>query len=295
MTRLHDWLQLLRISNAPTCVTNVLVGCAIGIASLGPEHPGPWIDPVAVLLVLAGVFGFYLGGMALNDVLDAKHDIETGASRPIALGRITRWKAMLLAMGLLGIGVLGCSLAGGLGGLVTSLILLSCIVLYDSCHRSAWPAIFLMSCCRSLVYVVAAFAVTASPDAGLLIVFGLGLGLHTMLVTSIARSERTANRPSAWHVLLLPVAPCGALLAYGAAELWAVVLFGVLLALWLGRMNRLLLNSPPNVFKAVLVGLSGIALLDAFYLAMLGWAVLAFLATACFALTAIAHRSISGT
>jgi len=295
MTRLHDWLQLLRISNAPTCVTNVLVGCAIGIASLGPEHPGPWIDPVAVLLVLAGVFGFYLGGMALNDVLDAKWDIEHGAPRPIALGRITRWKAMLLAMGLLGIGVLGCSLAGGWGGLVTSLILLSCIVLYDSCHRSAWPAIFLMSCCRSLVYVVAAFAVTASPDAGLLIVFGLGLGLHTMLVTSIARSERTAKRPSTWNIVLLPLAPCGALLAYGAAELWAVVIFGVLLALWLGRINRLLLNSPPNVLKAVLVGLSGIALLDAFYLAMLGWAVLAFLATACFALTAMAHRSISGT
>ena len=295
MTRLHDWLQLLRISNAPTCVTNVLVGCTIGIASLGPDHPGPWIDPVAVLLVLAGVFGFYFGGMALNDVLDAKHDIKTGAPRPIALGRVTRGKATFLAIVLLGIGVLGCSLAGGREGLVTSLILLMCIILYDLFHRVAWPAIILMGCCRTLVYVVAAFAVTDSPDTGLLVIFGLGLGLHTMLVTSIARKERSTGRPSTWHAVLLPLAPCGVLLAHGATELWAVVLFGVILALWLGRMNRLLLNSPPNVLNAVLAGLSGIALLDAFYLAMLGWAVLAFLATACFALTAMAHRSISGT
>ncbi|MBM44465.1 MAG: hypothetical protein CMJ36_05585 [Phycisphaerae bacterium] len=295
MTRLQDWLQLLRVSNAPTCVTNVLVGCAIGIASLGPDHPGPWIDPGAVLIVLAGVFGFYFGGMALNDVIDAKHDKKTGAPRPIALGRIARGKAGVLALLLLGVGIIGCSLAGGIHGLVAGLVLLTCIVLYDLLHRAAWPAILLMGCCRGLVYVIAAFAVTPAPDAGLLIAFGLGLGFHTMLVTSIARKEWSGSRPAAWHSLLLPLAPCGALLAVGAVEPWAVILFGVILALWLGRMNRLLLESPPRVVNAVLAGLSGIALLDAFYLAMLGWAVLAFLALACFALTSLAHRSISGT
>ena len=86
-----------------------------------------------------------------------------------------------------------------------------------------------------------------------------------------------------------------ALLLLGGMELWATAIFGILLALWLGRIVSMLRSAPPRVVPAVLAGLSAIALLDAFYLAMLGWAVLSLLCVACFAMTAYAHRSISGT
>ena len=90
MSMLNDWLRLMRISNLPTCVTNVMTGCAIGIISLPADDPGPWIDPARFVLVLVGVFGFYLGGMMLNDVVDATRDLKDSPHRPIPAGRIDR-------------------------------------------------------------------------------------------------------------------------------------------------------------------------------------------------------------
>jgi hypothetical protein len=46
---------------------------------------------------------------------------------------------------------------------------------------------------------------------------------------------------------------------------------------------------------SVLGLLAGMALLDAMFLAMLGWVSLALLAIACFALVGLLHQSISGT
>ena len=91
------------------------------------------------------------------------------------------------------------------------------------------------------------------------------------------------------------LAPCVPLLLLGSVEPWATAIFGIVLAIWLGRIVTLLMTEPPRVVPAVLVGLSAIALLDAFYLAMLGGAVLSLLCVACFAMTALAHRSIAGT
>ena len=296
---MNDWLQLLRVSNAPTCVTNVLVGCAIGIASLPPDFPGPFIDPGAVVLVLASVFGFYFGGMALNDVLDVERDRASGAPRPIARGRIGRTPAAILSILLLSAGLVCAGLAAGMPGVLAGAGLLTCIVVYDCWHGSTWPAVVLMGLCRGLVYLLAALTVTTALDATLnltlLLVLGGGLMLHTAIVTGIARTERTEAAPASWALPLLPLAPCGALFLLGGVELWATAVFGIVLALWLGRIVSLLRSTPPRVIPAVLAGLSGIALLDAFYLAMLGWAVLSLLCVACFALTALAHRSIAGT
>jgi hypothetical protein len=298
MNQINSWLQLFRISNAPTCLSNVLVGCAIGMASVPvPElELTTFIDPTAVLWALGSVFGFYFGGMALNDVLDVRRDQASGAPRPIARGRLGRMPAAAAAIALLTCGVVAAALSGGSSGLITGLALLTCIVVYDLWHGSAWPAMILMGCCRGLVYVLAAFSVTDLPDATMLVVFSLGLGIHTMLITGIARSERTATRPAIWYVVLLPLAPCAAaLLLYDHSAIVAVSIFGFILALWLGRITGMLLETPPRVIPAVLAGLSAIALLDAFYLAILGGWILSLLAVACFALTTLAHRSISGT
>ena len=292
---MKDWLQLLRVSNAPTCVTNVLVGCLIGIASLPPEFPGPFVDPLAVVLVLGGVFGFYFGGMALNDVLDVKRDRLSGAPRPIACGRIGRTPAAIAAVCLLGGGLTGVTFAAGTPGLLAGSGLLVCIVAYDCWHDSTWPAVLLMGLCRGLVYLVAALSVTTTLDLTLLIILSSGLMLHTAIVTGIARTERTVQSPPVWPLLLLPLAPCVPLLLLGSVEPWATAIFGIGLAIWLGRIVTLLMTEPPRVVPAVLVGLSAIALLDAFYLAMLGGAVLSLLCVACFAMTALAHRSIAGT
>ena len=86
MKKLHDWLRLTRISNLPTCITNVMTGCGLGILSLPSGDPGPWIDPVRFTLVLAGVCAFYLAGMILNDVVDATRDAVEAARAAGARG-----------------------------------------------------------------------------------------------------------------------------------------------------------------------------------------------------------------
>ena len=74
MKKLHPWLRLMRISNLPTCITNVMTGCGLGILSLPSEDPGPWIDPVR--------FGSCSPAVR---VLPGRHDPERRGGRADAL------------------------------------------------------------------------------------------------------------------------------------------------------------------------------------------------------------------
>jgi len=303
MSMLHDWLRLMRISNLPTCVTNVMVGCAIGIISLPADDPGPWIEPTRFVLVLAGVIGFYLGGMVLNDVVDATRDLKNSPHRPIPSGRIGRSTAGIVAGLLLIGGWIGCTLAGGWLGGCTATALLICILLYELLHGATWPAIILMGLCRALVYVVAVFAVTESPDPWLLAFLAAGLWLYTAGITGIARGEDTNTLGGSWPTIIIGVGMLGpaCLLAAsrpieGGVLPWlAFLVTGIALALWTARSFDLLNRQPPRVMGSVLGLLAGMALLDAFFLAMLGWVTLALLAIACFAIVSLLHQSISGT
>ncbi len=303
MSMLNDWLRLMRISNLPTCVTNVMTGCAIGIISLPADDPGPWIDPARFVLVLVGVFGFYLGGMVLNDVVDATRDLKDSPHRPIPAGRIDRRVAGIVAGVLLIIGWVGCTLGGGWHGGIAATALLASILLYELLHGATWPAIILMGLCRALVYVVAAFAVTSAPEPLLLISLAAGLGLYTAGVTGIARGEDSNARGGNWPTVVIGVGVLGpaCILAADHPLEWSVLpwlaflVTGILLGIWIARSLTLLTRTPPRVMGSVLGLLAGMALLDAFFLAMLGWVALALLAFACFAIVSLLHQSISGT
>lgn len=299
----RDWLNLLRISNLPTCVSNVLVGCAIGFASLPPDFPGPFINPLSFLLVVAGIIFMYLGGMALNDVVDATRDRQLRPGKPIPSGRIKRGSATIVAMVLLLGGWCLCTAGTGLHGSIAAAVLLACIVLYDLLHVFTLPAVLLMGCCRGLVYVVAAFTVTTEINLEITIVLASGLGIYTAMITGIARGESGNERPPAWPQALLPIPLCLAVLLLSDMYLekadplqWTMIAVTILfLSCWLARIGQMLHRSPPRVVPAVLASLSGIALLDASYLAILDEPVLALLAISCFALVALMHKSISGT
>ena len=64
---------------------------------------------------------------------------------------------------------------------------------------------------------------------------------------------------------------------------------------WLLLALRNTITTPPRMKNAILGYLSGICLLDAFYLSLLDQPILALVAIACFGLTAIGHRYILGT
>jgi hypothetical protein len=70
---------------------------------------------------------------------------------------------------------------------------------------------------------------------------------------------------------------------------------GLALVLWLSWAARAVLAAPADPKAAILRWISGMCLVDAFFLTLLGQAAAALAALACFAFTVLSHRRISGT
>ncbi|MBI3912418.1 MAG: UbiA-like protein EboC [Armatimonadetes bacterium] len=89
------YLQLLRPPNLLTAAADILAGYAA--AGLPDIRALPWL--------LLATIGLYGGGVALNDVCDAKVDARERPERPIPSGRVGRRGAALLGMALLAAGI----------------------------------------------------------------------------------------------------------------------------------------------------------------------------------------------
>lgn len=295
------WLELTRISNAPTVITNVIVGAAAGVYAVGNTT----LIPAAVGVAVGSGLAFYLAGMALNDVFDAARDAQERPQRPIPSGRIRRWQATAFSI---------VALAGGLGllfaqpsGIPAGIALAGTIVLYDAWHhRDPDLAVPLMGLCRGLLVLMAAWTMSrvivvevnlGSEIVPVVIVFGVATA-YTMLVTRLAQGETGAGlTPS----MLMHGLPLIALVPF-AMLIWVPTppaeLLGVAAAAWLcfvawHRRNRRYAAKRPPV--AIMGWLAGFCLIDTTSLAILGYVGLAAAAAACFGLTVLAHRRILGS
>lgn len=174
-SRLHAWLELLRIPNLPTVASNAILGAWLGFAAQGrlPATPfAGWSNPGAatrqafevgdflvIVHVAAGLCGLYLVGLVLNDLFDLATDRRERPRRPLPSGRIAAWQATLAAIVLLVAGVwllLSVNRSPLLVGLVSALV--AAIVLYDLLHRTVALAVVLPAACRGLAVIVAAVA-----------------------------------------------------------------------------------------------------------------------------------------
>jgi 4-hydroxybenzoate polyprenyltransferase len=235
----------------------------------------------------------YVAGMALNDAFDARVDEEIRPERPISSGRISRgaafaYGATCLALGLATLALLGrATLAWG-GALAV------CIVLYDLLHHRLAVSVVLMGACRGLVYPLAASAVSPPPDWIGAAWFSVALAVYVIAFTIIARGEageEAGRRP--WLSLGLPVivlAPAG--IARPESWLWPIA-GGLVLVAWLTSATQYVFQRRTR--HAVLTWLSGICLVDTFYLTLLEEPGAALIALGCFGLTAVGHRYILGT
>src|SRR3990170_1349253 len=79
------WLQLARVSNTPTVVSNTVAGAVLAstVAEAGT------VAVVAVAMAL-----FYTAGMILNDVLDFEVDRVQRPERPLPSGAVSRQSAI---------------------------------------------------------------------------------------------------------------------------------------------------------------------------------------------------------
>ncbi len=102
--RLLAFLRLIRFSNAPTAVADIVAGYLLATGSV--LNWGPLFG-----LSLASVC-LYSFGMALNDLYDLPEDRQHSPERPLVTGALPLAGARLLTFGLWGLGLIA---AGGAG------------------------------------------------------------------------------------------------------------------------------------------------------------------------------------
>ena len=274
------WLQLARVSNTPTVVSNAVAGAMLVSTT---ARTG------TVVLVAVAMALFYTAGMVLNDVADAEIDRRERPERPLPSGAVSPAAALAVFCALIAAGLV--LLAGeGSEPFFAGLGLVALIVLYDLWHKGNPVSPVMMAGCRALVYIVAGLAVADSLPGELWGATAL-LFVYVVGLTQVAKAEG-AGVLSGW-----PVAAVIAPIVYWAIMLpsaWAALLLAVFAA-WLGWTLRLLFVRR-TIGPAVGGLIAGIALFDALAVASVeGSAAAVAVCLAAFVATIALQTKIAGT
>ncbi|HWM09010.1 MAG TPA: UbiA family prenyltransferase [Solirubrobacteraceae bacterium] len=274
------WLQLARVSNTPTVISNTVAGAVL--ASTAAEA-----GTVAVVAVAMALF--YTAGMILNDLLDFEVDRRERPERPLPSGQVSRGAALAVVVALF---VAGETLlvVEGWEPAVAGLGLIGLIVLYDTWHKGNVFSPVLMGGCRFLVYVVAALAVAGMvaievwTAAAVLLLYIVGL-------TQVAKAEGSTLL-SAW-----PLAAVLAAIGYWVGwvdSVWMLVLL-VVFAAWVWRALWLV-RGPRRIGEGVVSLIAGVSLFDALAVASAGGGIAPVaVCLAAFVLTIALQTKIAGT
>ncbi len=139
--RLRAYLELIRVPNLFTASADVTAGFL---------YMGGRRQDLDVLATLVGAsVCLYAGGVALNDVCDARRDALERPERPIPSGRITRRAAALFACSLLLLGILVATLASPRAGVVAALLTIS-ILFYNTVLKATVLGPWTIGICRAL-------------------------------------------------------------------------------------------------------------------------------------------------
>lgn len=167
-SRLLPYLRLVRFSNAPTALADIVAGFLLGLGGLVASEGLFDTAGVSVLLsVILSSLCLYSWGMLLNDLYDFEQDSANRSTRPLPAGEISLTSARVLAVVLFVVAavVLAFGLfSGGTGqtrGEATSYgflvepfgvfaILTLLIWLYDGPLKSTHLAPFVMGGCRGM-------------------------------------------------------------------------------------------------------------------------------------------------
>jgi 4-hydroxybenzoate polyprenyltransferase len=284
-------LGLGRVSNLPTVWTNTLAGAVA--AGLGTAD-------TRMLWLLLATSLFYVGGMYLNDAFDREFDRRHRPERPIPAGEVSARAVFTAGFGMLLSALLLLAFvgfawpdAGGAKLVASGAVLAAAIVLYDWYHKDNPLSPVLMGFCRMMVYVVAAFAITADPPMQVYILGALLLS-YLIGLTYIAKQEHLGRVSSLWPLvfLALPV-------TWGLGQAWGDA---VVMALWafftawlLYALSFLRRRAPGDVPRAVGNLLAGICLWDALVIAVQGRLDVAGLALVAFVATLLLQRFVAPT
>lgn len=235
------YLQLMRLPNVFTAVADVAMGFLL-THDMQQFTPSPVSVGAFVLVVLASML-LYTSGMILNDVFDARVDLEERPDRPIPSGRVPLGFARFLGLKMMALGVAAAAAASyfvdDARPLFVALALAACVLAYDGFAKKTVLGPLVMGGCRALNALLGMSLAGFAWDAGNYAV-AQGLGIYIVGVTWFARTEaRESSR------LALALATC--VMAAGLTVLWAF-------PQWTERLN------PPNNWLFFWIILGGLIL-----------------------------------
>ncbi len=290
-TGVGAWLELMRIGNAPTVVSNVFAGMAVGLQARLADIPVP-LGTGAVLV--AGTVLTYVAGMILNDAFDAQADARERPSRPIPSGRIGIAGARFVGLLTLAVGAAMLAVSGE-GTPWWAVLLAGSVVLYNAIHAWFPGAFVVMAACRAIVPVIAARAVSPGADGALLGWVAGGAFAYVAALGLVARNEVQGLPPVAravrWTLPIAACAPLGVWLAEGVGPESAVTVTLGLVSMASAVVGvvtgvRLAASSGAHAVPAAVgTWLGAIPLIDAATCFLLGRPLLGLLCVAMFGLS----------
>jgi len=250
MPRLRTLLVLGRTSNLPTVWSNCLAGWWLGGHTSTKDLP----------FLFVGVTLLYVGGMYLNDAVDANFDRQYRKERPIPRGDISTVMVLELAVLWITLGLASLFWVGNTTGLL-GVALVLCIVLYDVVHKLITFSPLLMGACRFFVYPVAASIGVGV--TGWSIWCGLALASYVIGLSFLARRESARGPVQHWPLIFLPAPIVLAFLMNAGDYRKSAALLSFVLVLWLLRSLRTYLwTSDRQIGRTVSGLLAGIIFVD---------------------------------
>jgi 4-hydroxybenzoate polyprenyltransferase len=190
-TTVRAYLEIARVSNVPTVVSNALAGSALA----GIAHGGLPLPVVArnAAIVATACSLLYVAGMAMNDLCDRSVDAAERPGRPIPSGRVSPSGALAFSATLLAVGV-ALLLLVDLAAFFTGVALVALIVLYDIVHgRTRW-SVLVMGGCRAMVILTAGLALGVPPNGTVIVVPAVLLLAYVAGFSLVARHEAESAR-----------------------------------------------------------------------------------------------------
>lgn len=251
-----DWMQLVRLPNVFTLLSNCIAACVISVGTLGKLG--------SVLPLFAASALAYWAGLILNDVNDLNEDRQHRPDRPLPSGRISPALAGHVATGMLVASTAIVAIVGAYGdtlwlaaALGCSVLLWIAIRLYNSSLKLTLLGPVLMGCCRGLNILMVGFGMlcvywgqpfsTVQEFPDVLIAYATGISLYICGITVYARREEQASNQGT--LFLGSVLELVGLAVIGCLPLWTV-----------GR--PLAWQLPANSAYPVLIGLIGLTILN---------------------------------
>jgi len=294
-------LRLGRVSNLPTVWSNSLAGLVLAGGGLAGSGIGIELSPGLIFGLFLIMSLFYVGGMYLNDAFDQHIDAVERPERPIPSGQVSARTVYIAGYGMLALGIAalfwrgpgiapGHTLAPGLCGICLALA----IVYYDWRHKTDPVGPAWMGLCRVIIYLTAAFLVTAQPPV-ILYLGAVALFCYLIGLTYIAKQENLGQVANLWPLLFLAVPVAGAIWIAVTKGGIAMLLAAVFVIWMVNALRYLWRRGPGDIPRAVVSLIAGMSLLDAVLIAHMGADSIAWAAVACFGLTLAFQRFIPGT